>query len=270
MKAHKSNINRSMAANLHPPANALLGGIQLSLLEKIDELGSITRAAKAIGICYKTAWDTINLINSAAEKPLVYRQIGGKGGGGSRLTEEGRKVVSQFKTLQEEHRKFLDNQEERLGYTGSIFNYLRKTSVNISARNTFIGIVSSISRSSIYSEVILSLNGGHYLTAIVSNAAVDNLGLATGMEAYAIVKASSVIVATGLHANGRVTAGNLFRGVVKSITSEAATTEVNIEISDGMSISAVITHGNTARLGLKTGDPVCALFEAAGVILGTS
>lgn len=246
-----------------------LGGIQITLLEKIDELGSITRAAKAVGICYKTAWDTINLINTMTDKPLVNRHIGGRGGGGSRLTEEGKRIVSQFKTIQEEQRRFLDNQEERFGYTGSVFNFLRRSSVSISARNTFTGIVSSICRSTVYAEVTLTLSGGLPLTAVVSNAAVDNLGLKTGMEAYAIVKASAVLVATGLH-KARVTAGNIFCGAVSAITPGPATTEVDIAMDGGMTISAVITHGNTARLGLKEGEPVCALFEASNVILGVS
>jgi len=66
------------------------------MLEKIDEPGSITTAAKAVGISYKTAWDTANLINSLAEKPLVERLAGGKGGGGTTLALAGKEVVSHF------------------------------------------------------------------------------------------------------------------------------------------------------------------------------
>jgi len=68
-----------------------LGADRIDLLEKIDELGSITKAAQAVGISYKTAWDQINTINNLAEKPLVERLTGGKGGGGTSLTAEGKK-----------------------------------------------------------------------------------------------------------------------------------------------------------------------------------
>jgi len=68
-----------------------LGADRIDLLEKIDELGSITKAAQAVGISYKTAWDQINTINNLAEKPLVDRLTGGKGGGGTSLTAEGKK-----------------------------------------------------------------------------------------------------------------------------------------------------------------------------------
>ncbi len=270
MKDNQNDISRSPQISLSQADKAFLGGIQINLLEKIEELGSITRAAKAVGICYKTAWDTIHQINLMAEKPLVDRQIGGRGGGGSCLTPEGKLVITQFKSIQEEHRKFLENQEERLGYTGSVFNFLRRTSAKISARNTFIGIVSSICRSSLYAEVTLALNGGLLLTAVVSNAAIDNLKLTTGMEAYAIVKAGSVIVATGLHTNARVIGGNLFSGTIATITQGTATTEVDIQTDGGIIVSADITHGNFSSLGLKTGDYVCALFQASNVILGVS
>lgn len=269
MKATKNDMMHSVQAGFSLSGAMFLGNTQINLLEKIEELGSITRAAKAVGICYKTAWDTINLINNTAEKPLVDRQIGGKGGGGSCLTDEGKKVISQFKTIQEEHRKFLDNQEERFGYTGSVFNYLRRSSGIVSARNTFTGIVASINRSTVYAEVILNLKGGLTLTAVVSNAAIDNLGLKTGMEAYALVRASSVMVASGLH-NARITAGNLYSGVVENISQGPATTEVDVVIDDSMVITSVITHGNATRLGIKPGDHVSALFEASNVILGVS
>lgn len=54
---------------------------RIALLEKIHELGSITHAAKAVGISYKTAWDVVNLMNNLADRPLVERNAGGKGEG---------------------------------------------------------------------------------------------------------------------------------------------------------------------------------------------
>ena len=58
-----------------------LGGDRIAMLEKIDELGSITKAAKAVGVSYKTAWEMVNQINNLAAVPLVDRATGGKGGG---------------------------------------------------------------------------------------------------------------------------------------------------------------------------------------------
>ena len=146
---------------LNRAENKFLGGDRINLLEKIDELGSITKAAKAVGISYKNAWDTINLINNLAEKPLVDRLTGGKGGGGTSLTAEGKKVINQFKTIQEEHRKFLKNLEDRLGDTDSLYQFLRRISMKVSARNTFAGTVTDITKGAVNAEVTLSLKGRH-------------------------------------------------------------------------------------------------------------
>ena len=246
-----------------------LGSDRISLLEKIDELGSITKAAKAVGISYKTAWDTINAINNLAERPLVVRLTGGKGGGGTSLTAEGKKVVSQFKTIQEEHRRFLDNLEARLGDTDSLIRFLRRISMKVSARNTFSGSVTNITKGAVNAEVTLSLKGGIPLVATVTNGAIDNLGLKSGSEAYAIVKASSVIIGTDLH-DARVSARNIFCGTIAKVIEGPVNTEVDVEIGGGTTVSAVITHDSAKNLGLAAGGHACVLFKASSVILGVS
>jgi molybdate transport system regulatory protein len=246
-----------------------LGGERIALLEKIDELGSITKAAKDVGISYKTAWDTINMINNLAEKPLVDRLTGGKGGGGTSLTAEGKRVVNQFKTIQEEHRKFLNNLEDRLGDTAGLYKFLRRISMKVSARNTFAGSVTAITKGAVNAEVTLSLKGGVPLTAVVTNGAIDNLGLTIGAEAYAIIKASSVIIGTDLH-DARVSARNVFCGTIAKIIEGPVNTEVDVEIGGGNIISAVITHGSSERLELRVGGHACALFKSSSVIIGVS
>jgi molybdate transport system regulatory protein len=254
---------------IHRRQCEFLGGDRINLLEKIDKLGSITKAAKAVGISYKTAWDTVNLINNLAEKPLVDRLTGGKGGGGTSLTTEGKKVIYQFKTIQEEHRKFLHNLEERFGDTDNLYQFLRRISMKVSARNTFAGSVTAITKGAVNAEVTLSLKGGIPLTAVVTNGAIDNLGLKTGTDAYAIIKASSVIIGTDLH-DAKVSARNVFCGTIVKIIEGPVNTEVDVEIGGGNTVSSVITHESSKRLGLKVGGHACALFKASSVIIGVS
>lgn len=269
MKCSNSTIGLTGSLWLNRAENKFLGGDRIHLLEKIDELGSITKAAKAAGISYKTAWDTVNQINNLAEKPLVDRLTGGKGGGGTSLTAEGKRVIAQFKTIQEEHRKFLDNLEDRLGDTEGLYRFLRRISMKVSARNTFSGSVTNIIKGAVNAEVTLSLKGGVPLTAVVTNGAIDNLGLNVGSEAYAIIKASSVIIGTDLH-DAKVSARNIFCGTIAKIIEGPVNTEVDVEIGGGNTVSAVITHGSSARLELKVGGHACALFKASSVIIGVS
>ena len=246
-----------------------LGGNQIDLLQKIDELGSITKAAKAVRISYKTAWDTLNTINNLAEKPLVDRLTGGKGGGGTSLTTEGKKVVSQFTIVQEELQKVLDNLGNRLGDTDSLFQFLRRISMKVSARNTFAGSVSGIIKGAVNAEVTITLKGGVPLVAVVTNGAVENLGLQVGSEAFAIVKASSVIIGTDLH-DAKISARNVFCGTISKIVEGPVNTEVDVEIGGGNTVSAVITHGSSQQLELKQGGHACTLFKASSVIIGVS
>lgn len=269
MKYPKNSTGLTGSLWFNRDENKFLGGDRIHLLEKIDELGSITKAAKEVGISYKTAWDTINMINNLAEKPLVDRLTGGKGGGGTSLTAEGKKVVEQFKTIQEEHRKFLDNLGNRLGDTDSLYTFLRRISMKVSARNTFSGSVTTITKGAVNAEVTLSLKGGVLLTAVVTNGAIDNLGLQVGSEAYAIIKASSVIIGTDLH-DAKVSARNIFCGTIAKIIEGPVNTEIDVEIGGGNIVSAVITHDSAKRLELKVGGHACALFKASSVIVGVS
>lgn len=65
--------------------------------------------------------------------------------------------------------------------------------MRISARNVLPGTVTTIVRGAVTSHVTIDV-GGHAITASVTNEAVDELGLAVGQPAYAIVKASDVMV----------------------------------------------------------------------------
>src|SRR6185369_14131021 len=150
-----------------------LGSDRISLLEKIDDLGSITKAAKSVGISYKNAWDLVNMVNNLADKPLVERLTGGRGGGGTTLTVYGKEIVRQYRVLQEEHRRFLENLEGRLGDTASLYRFVGRISMKVSARNVFAGTIGKITKGTVNAEVALTLSGGTTITAVVTNGAID-------------------------------------------------------------------------------------------------
>jgi molybdopterin-binding protein len=66
--------------------------------------------------------------------------------------------------------------------------------MKISARNILKGKVVQIIRGAVNSEVVLELPGGTRIVSIITNNSVDNLVLSEGKDAYAIIKASSVMV----------------------------------------------------------------------------
>ena len=83
-----------------------LGIGRVRLLENIRETGSITNASKVMKMSYRQAWQMVEDMNNAAEKPLVEKMLGGKGGGGARVTEAGEKAIKLFYKLEEKVNKF--------------------------------------------------------------------------------------------------------------------------------------------------------------------
>ncbi len=88
--------------------NRFLGPGRLELLDNIIETGSISQAAKQMGMSYKKAWDLVNSINQHTIKPIIITQTGGEKGGGTIVTEEGKQLIAAFKKLHEEFQQSFD------------------------------------------------------------------------------------------------------------------------------------------------------------------
>ena len=69
------------------------------LLSLIDDSGSIVKAARAMGMSYKKAWDMVDEMNTRGKKPFVVARKGGDKGGGSELTDTARKMLSKYNKL---------------------------------------------------------------------------------------------------------------------------------------------------------------------------
>ena len=77
------------------------------LLERIDKYGSIAAAARSMKLGYRNAWLWVESANRLAPSPLVEKTPGGVGGGYARLTDEGRKVVKEYKELRAKFEDFI-------------------------------------------------------------------------------------------------------------------------------------------------------------------
>jgi molybdate transport system regulatory protein len=246
-----------------------LGDDRVLLLERIDRLGSISKAAKAVGISYKTAWDVVDGVNNLSPKPLVVRTSGGRGGGGTVLTEDGKEVVRLYRLVEGEHRRFLKVLEGKIGPLAGLHPLLKGVAMRVSARNVFLGTVAWIRKGAVNSEVLLRLKGDDTLCAVVTNASVEALGLRIDREAYGIFKASSVILGRDLHA-ARISARNVLCGTVERVIDGPVSAEVTVRLPGGSAVAAVITEESAKRLAFSPGDHACALVKASGVILGVA
>ncbi|MGR4871088.1 winged helix-turn-helix domain-containing protein [Variovorax sp. LARHSF232] len=78
-----------------------MGPGKAELLEHIAELGSITRAGKAMAMSYRTAWQLVNTMNEHFIGPLVVSTKGGASGGGAQLTPLGEDVLRRYRTMEQ-------------------------------------------------------------------------------------------------------------------------------------------------------------------------
>lgn len=69
------------------------------LLERIRDEGSMLAAAKSMNMSYRHAWELVDEMNRLAPSPLVARETGGRGGGGTKLTPAGEEAITQFWAL---------------------------------------------------------------------------------------------------------------------------------------------------------------------------
>jgi molybdate transport system regulatory protein len=94
-KPYSGLVLRVLAAGF--PA---LGPGKAELVELIDQNGSISAAARAMGMSYRRAWLLVDALNASFVHPLVLTEVGGRRGGGAIVTEFGRRVIAEYRRMQ--------------------------------------------------------------------------------------------------------------------------------------------------------------------------
>jgi molybdate transport system regulatory protein len=240
---------------------------RVALIEAVAELGSISAAAKRLGLSYKGAWDAVQALNNLFEAPLIAAAPGGKTGGAAQVTAKGRAVVTAFRQVEREVGQALTRLEKGLAGTpaaefGDIFWSL---GMRTSARNALRGVVTKVSPGAVSSEAALDIGDGVTITAVLTRRSIDDLELAPGRAAIALIKSSFVVLAKG--EGLRTSARNQIPGVVATREDGAVNSEIGLDIGGGKTLTATITLESAESLELRVGDAVTALIKAPHVIL---
>lgn len=248
-----------------------VGEDRFRLLEAIDRLGSISAAAKDVGLSYKAAWDATNALNNLFARPLVVARPGGKYGGGAEVTPAGHKALRAHRHLTESLSRLLTELEvslsgERNGLEQSLpslWSFLMKTS----ARNCFYGTLVRIATGAVSTEVALKISETTTLTIIMTNQSAQSLELSEGQAAFALIKASMPILVPEIESI-RTSARNQIHGAVLSLDKGAVNTEVILDIGAGKTLAAIITNDSAEALEFKPGTRCYALIKASQIVLG--
>lgn len=98
------------------PEGTFIGYGRAVLLERIREHGSISAAARSMKMSYRHAWKLVDSMNRQGRSPLVVTSTGGKGGGGTELTETGEQAIKAFRTAWKELEAFLQRRTGKLDF----------------------------------------------------------------------------------------------------------------------------------------------------------
>lgn len=139
--------------------------------------------------------------------------------------------------------------------------------MHTSARNQFSGTITAIQTGAVNDEVEITLAGGQQIVAVVTRSSTASLGLTVGSEAFALVKASWIILVTD-SAGIRLSARNQLAGTISKVTTGAVNAEVVVQLADGNEVVAIVTNDSVSTLGLAVGQRASAVFKASSVIVG--
>jgi molybdate transport system regulatory protein len=247
-----------------------LGGHgRIGLLRAIVEHGTLTAAAQAIGLSYKAAWDAVQTMNELAGQPLVQRVTGGRGGGSSQLTPHGLRLLQRYEQVAALHRRFVQRLERAAMDLDKELSVLEVLDMKTSARNQWPGVVSAIRAGAVNDEVEVELPSGLRLSAIITRESTEAMGLRVKQPVIAMVKASSVLLATGL-GDAKLSARNRIDGTVAKVVPGAVNAEVTLQAHAGTLVVAIVTQASASGLGLQPGSAASALVKASDVILAAT
>ena len=81
-------------------AAVALGPGKADLLDAVDQAGSISAAARTMGMSYRRAWVLIEAMNRDFKEPLVETSAGGSGGGGALVTPAGNEALKRYRAME--------------------------------------------------------------------------------------------------------------------------------------------------------------------------
>jgi molybdate transport system regulatory protein len=251
--------------SLQTPLGGLLTDQRIRLLEAIDQVGSLNRAAKLVPLSYKAAWDALDGMNAQAPEPLVQRSVGGAGGGGTRLTDYARQLIGLYRAMQSSQQDVLNRLHEvpAQGDEPQLRSLIRRMTMSTSARNQFAGQVAALLDRGGLVDVVLDLGQGERLSATITPEAAADMGLKLSDELYALVKAPWVGVR--LSAPRPQPGRNALAGNLSALRPGTRHTGCTVTLPSGRQVQAVVA--NVVAGSFQTGQPVWAVFPSDSVVL---
>ena len=238
---------------------------RIVLLHAIQEYGSISKAAKAVPMSYKSAWEAVDMMNSLSPDPIVCREAGGKDGGGTTITSYGKRLLDNYALLKDEHTRFIERLSELTDVENGTFNTIGRLAMHISARNQIQAEVLNIESHDLNAKVVLKFKSGQVISSIITQEAVEDMHIEVGQTVTAIFKSSNVVLSDVSTIEGDY---NNVEGRVVKLEKDKEHTKVTVDIGNHDKIVSVISSAKMNILKLDEGTHVYVQIKYNDVMLG--
>ena len=238
---------------------------RIELLHAIEMYGSISKAAKAVPMSYKSAWEAVDTMNALSPEPIVSRETGGKDGGGTTITEYGKQLLENYAILKEEHSRFLVRLSELTDIQSGSFKTIGRLAMQISARNQIQAEVISVESQDLKAKIVLKLKSGQEIVSIITKEALESLHIDSHQTVVAIFK-SNVVSLT--HLNDEISEENRLKGKVHKIDKDGDNAKIVVDIGSHDMIVSVMPKEKFEKMELKEGSSITAVIKADDIMIG--
>ncbi len=240
-----------------------LGPGKIELLHMIEKTGSMNAAAKEMKMSYKAAWERMNSMNALADEPILERQTGGKGGGGTTLTAYGHELIKTYERLHELHRQFINRFSEAGDKPELLANILNRTFLTTSARNQIPSKISDIEFHDLSASVGILLSQETKVISNITSTSVKNMNLHVSSDIYAIIKSSDILICA-TKPQDRLNI-NVLEGVVEVVELRQTNTEITLRIDAKTTLVALMQNEEES---FHLGQKAYALISYNNIIIG--
>ena len=249
---------------------------RIDVLRRIQASGSISEAARQVGISYKAAWQALDTLSNLAGVELVQRSVGGRGGGGAVLTPDALLLLEaadamglareQLQVQLQQAQSQAKTDAPRAGI--SVATTLARLQVVTSMRNQWPCVVQNVSADG--PLVVVQMHGAEAgarqfeVRSHITSESAQLLGLRPGLPVLAMCKATAVAVIPAGEAERQ--AGNHWQGTATRATRGAAVQEVAVRLATGVQLVGF----SQQAVGLRARAKVQVAVEPSSVVIALS